>query len=138
LVAHVPNYYSSANRIVNEKMIKGTLPYPKEDFYRLLDMKDDQKVFVIDYEALKRAPLTAANHPLLNAFVGEETSNYIMQHKKLFCQSITMHFNWGFIDWFCDEPYARPLYVRSKECKAVLECGGTFTWQGSIIGIPSK
>ena len=94
LIAHVPHYFSDWRNIRKAKeevkTRNGAGILPQEEFYRLLDIEDAQKVFVLDHATLMRSPYgyqsvdTVLQHPYTKPFFGlyeGEISAYLEKHK---------------------------------------------------------
>ena len=93
--AHLSNYFSNPDNIaksVEQGLQVGAGNYPQKEFQRLLDLKDDENVFVVDYQELKRSPSDliavskAIKHPQTIPFLGgeERSENYLEEHKEIF------------------------------------------------------
>jgi hypothetical protein len=55
--AHVPNYFSNPDnitKVIGQGLVKYAGIMPQEEFQRLLDLEDNENVFVVDYNALKQ------------------------------------------------------------------------------------
>ena len=95
--AHVPHYFSDWRNIRQAKregkIKNGAGILPQEEFYRLLDLEDAQKVFVLDHATLMRSPYgyqsyqsvdTVIQHPFTKPYFGlceDEISVYLEKHK---------------------------------------------------------
>ena len=116
--AHVPNYFSNPENI-RAAIEQGLLFYagrmPLEEFQRLLDLKDDKNVFVIDHDKLKSSTSNvvstkdALKHPQTIPFLGgeERAEQYIKAHEKIFGNRIGIWHS----DDLKDVPLGRLLYV---------------------------
>lgn len=96
-VTHVNHYLTNPDNIeaaIRHGLVRGAAATPgvAEDFERLLEMKDDETVFIIDYADWGRAEsgrisLTEAlKHPLTVPILGsrERAEHYIEAHSKVF------------------------------------------------------
>ena len=116
--AHVPNHFSEPKNIRNaieQGLVNGAGKLPEKEFQRLLDLKDDKNVFVIDYNALKSSTsgvipvLKALAHPQTVPFLGgeERAQKYLEKHSRVYGKNIGV--------WHSDdlrkEPLGRLLFV---------------------------
>jgi hypothetical protein len=89
--AHVPNYLSDPKNLekaINEKRLVGRFGLvPEKEFQKLLDMEDDDEVFVVDSSIIKNADFgmlkltEALNHPHVLPFLGgrERAEKYLQR-----------------------------------------------------------
>ncbi len=115
--AHVPNYFSHPENI--EEEIKsnrnGAGIMSRDEFQRLLDLKDDKSVFVIDYETLKKSfsglikLKDALKHPPTIPFLGgkERAKRYLDRHEEVYEDRIGIWHS----DDLAEEPLASLLFV---------------------------
>ncbi len=93
--AHMPNWLANPANIRTAKaqeLIHGASHFPQEEFQRLLDAEDKQKVWVVDHEVLRKSksgkiPLTQAlEHPQTIPFLGgqERAERYLPKHAKAY------------------------------------------------------
>jgi len=118
IYAHTQNHFSNPTNItaaITQGLINGAGILPEEEFQRLLDLKDDEKVFVIDYETLRNsksdvmAVKDALNHPQTIPFIGgaERAEAYLKSHQRVIGDQISiLH-----IDDMADMPVARLLFI---------------------------
>ncbi len=100
IYAHVQNYFSDPDNIaqaVSRRLVNGAGIMPDEEFYRLVDLakaqqgKLNQRVFLADYDALKRAPSgvvavkDALQHPQTIPFLGgqKRAEQYLIRHEQV-------------------------------------------------------
>ncbi len=94
--AHVPNYLSDPDnieKVIDQGTINGAGRMPQEEFQRLLDLEDNENVFVVDYNALRNScswgfeiPLNEAiKHPQTIPFLGgeERAEKYLKKHEEV-------------------------------------------------------
>ncbi|MBI5391578.1 hypothetical protein HZB00_01100 [Candidatus Woesearchaeota archaeon] len=94
--AHVPNYFSEPANIKNViesgKLKNYAGEMPQADFDKLVDLNGNGRVFVIDYETLRKAPSGVINvddaleHPQTIPFLGGEATAkaYLARHKDVY------------------------------------------------------
>jgi len=116
--AHVPNHFSEPKNIrtaIEQGLVNGAGKLPQEEFQRLLDLKDDKKVFVIDYNKLKSSTSDviqvskALKHSQTVPFLGgqERAEKYLERHSQVYGKNIGVWHS----DDLRDEPLARLLFV---------------------------
>ena len=116
--AHIPNYFSKADNIttaINQGLVNYAGRIHKEEFQRLLDSEDKDRVFVVDYDTLRNSTSgvievkDALKHPQTIPFLaGEERAvKYLERHKEVYGDRIG---NW-YSDDLRDEPLACVLCV---------------------------
>lgn len=92
--AHVPNYFSKPRNIrkaSKKELAGGAGIMPQKEFQRLLDMKDDENIFVIGYKELKGSKSgtiyvsEALEHPQTIPFLGgeERAEAYLKKYKQI-------------------------------------------------------
>ena len=99
IYAHVPNYFSDPNNIKKAKeqplyddnLGRGVGIVPRDEFQRLLSLKDDENVFVVDYDSLHTTSETvsledALKHPQTIPFLGgeERAIKYLERHREIY------------------------------------------------------
>ena len=121
--AHVPNYFSNSENIRSaiegDKLINGAGPMPKEEFYRLLDLQDNKRVFVVDHDKLKNSTNRkisveeALAHPQTIPFLGGEqiAADYLIKHKEVYGEN---NIGVWHTDDLQEEPMGRVLVVGSS------------------------
>ena len=122
--AHVTNYFSDPDNIaetVKKGLVKGAGIMPSEEFYRLVDLAEEQKgkgnqrVFLVDYNALGKAPSGLVNvkealkHPQTIPFIGSRAraEAYLPRHEQFLGKQIGI---WH-IDDLAEKPVGRVLNV---------------------------
>ena len=116
--AHVPNYFSVPKNItgaINQGLVNGAGKMPQDEFQRILDLKDDKRVFVVDYDALRNSTSgvikvsEALAHPQTIPFIGgkERAERYLEMHEKVYGSNIGIWYS----NDLSDEPLARVLFV---------------------------
>lgn len=119
--AHIPNYFSNPNNIetaISQGLINGAGIMPQDELQRLLDLADNENVFVLvgkDYDKLKNSssgviPLkNALKHPQTIPFLGgkERAERYLERHKEVYGNQIG---NWH-LDDLSEKPLGRLLCV---------------------------
>jgi len=116
--AHIPNHFSKADNItkaINQGLVNGAGRLPQNEFQRILDLEDNERVFVIDYETLKRSTSDvislskALKHPQMIPFISgkEKAEKHLDEHKKIYGERIGVWHS----DDLSDEPLARVLHV---------------------------
>nr|AQS29473.1 hypothetical protein [uncultured archaeon]AQS29502.1 hypothetical protein [uncultured archaeon]AQS29702.1 hypothetical protein [uncultured archaeon] len=129
--AHIPNYFSKHKNItkaIEQGLVNGAGRMPQDEFQRLLDLKDDERVFVVNYEVLRSAesgviPVSKAlAHPQTIPFLGgrERAEAYLPQHEKNYGSKIG---NWHLNDFIEDSPLARALFVDGGYVGGLCGCG---------------
>ncbi len=112
IYAHVPNYFSNPDNIetaINQGLINGAGIIPQDEFQRLLDLEDNENVFIVDYDALKSSPSgvislkDAIKHPQTVAFLGgqERAEKYLERHREVYGNEIGV--------WHSDDLTEQPL-----------------------------
>ena len=103
--AHVPNHFSNPDNIataVGQGLVNGAGIMPQYEFQRLVELaeeqqgKPNQRVFLADYKALKRAPSdgvavnNALKHPQTIPFLGgrARAEQYLPRHEKFLGKQI--------------------------------------------------
>ena len=141
--AHVPNYFSDPKNIVKaikEGLRNGAGKYPQKEFEKLLDMEDNQNVFVVDYDKLKNTSSEdietrkALYYPQIIAFIGgrEKAEIYLTQHEKVAGKKIGVCHN------FKSEkiPSCSILYVHDISIYGILRSDQYLNIDGSFVGVP--
>ncbi len=115
--AHVPNYLCNPDNIdgANNKGLVNAGMLPENEFKRLLDLQDDDAVFVIDYSALKNSESdlidlkNALRHPQTIPFLGgrERAERYLDKHNEVYGDKIGVWHS----DDLDEQPLARLLVV---------------------------
>jgi hypothetical protein len=116
--AHIPNYLSdfeNLKRVIEHNLIFDVGIIPQAEFLRLLDLEDDNNVFVVDYHAIKNSAVRvvtleeALKQPQTNPFFGgeERTEKYFERYKKVYGNMIGI---WR-PDDLPDRPMARLLFL---------------------------
>lgn len=116
--AHIPNYFSNPDNIetaIKQGLINGAGIMPQDELQKLLDLEDNENVFVIDYNKLKNSssdviPLkNALKHPQTIPFLGgeERAEKYLKRHKEVNGNQIE---NWHSDD-LSDKPVGRLLFI---------------------------
>ena len=142
IYAHTQNHFSNPTNItaaITQGLINGAGILPEEEFQRLLDLKDDEKVFVIDYESLKNskseviAVKDALKHPQTTPFIGgaERAETYLKSHKRVIGDQIGMFHT----DDLTDKPVGRLLFV--GYCNYDLDGYDSLGNDGRFLGVPS-
>jgi hypothetical protein len=102
--AHIPNYFSNPANIrkaVSEGLVNGAGRMSQEEFQKLLDAEDNEKVFVVDRKKLIRHPSGmvdnehALEHPQVIPFFGgkERAEKYLVKRDpQRFCDDIGIHY----------------------------------------------
>lgn len=119
--AHVPNFYSKPanvrNAVANGQLKNGAGPIPQEEFDKLVSLDGNGRVFVIDYDTLRKSnsgPISvddAIEHPQTIPFLGGEAiaKAYLAKHREAYNTS-------RIGVWHCDDydkktPRGRLLFV---------------------------
>ncbi|MBI5804083.1 hypothetical protein HY450_02470 [Candidatus Pacearchaeota archaeon] len=142
IYAHVPNYFSKHENIteaIEVGLVKGAGKIPREEFQRLLDLEDKERVFVVDYDELKRStsdliPVKKAlAHPQTIPFLGgkDRAELYLPKHKENYGDQIGIWHS----DDLCDEPLARLLYVGDDYCDGLI-ANYHLNYSGRFFGVP--
>ncbi|MBI2499311.1 hypothetical protein HYV88_03660 [Candidatus Woesearchaeota archaeon] len=129
--AHVPNHFSDPSNItqaIENGLVNGAGILPQPEFQRLLDLKDDKNVFVIDYNSLRGSSSDvihlkqALEHPQTIPFLGgkERAEKYLERHKEVFGNSIGILHS----DDLSDQTLARLLFLGS--CYGNILLGGNY------------
>ena len=130
VVAHCDNYLSNPAAIEEAKQklvgsidgvdmgMGGAVSIPQKEFYRLLDLKDDENVFILSYTELINAyyegmPIgEALDHPLVIPFLGgrDMAERYLeiqKEHHGMFDPKVILvHYPYGPIGQLEEEPKA--------------------------------
>ena len=117
--AHVPNYFSKPNNVakaVSEGLTNGAGRMPPKEFYTLLSLEDNEKVFVVDYTTLKNSSskvidvAQALEHPQVIPFLGGQTrtEQYLEKFQQVY--NSTKIGVWH-CDDLTDEPLGRVLFL---------------------------
>ena len=124
IYAHAPNYLSNPDNIARahqQGFINGAGILPNVEFLGLVDLaeeqegKDDQRVFKVDYNDLRKAPSglvkvsNALKHPQTIPFIGgrQRAEAYLPRHEHFLGKQIGI---WQ-VDDLTDQPVGRVLYV---------------------------
>ncbi|MBI2148785.1 hypothetical protein HYU23_03830 [Candidatus Woesearchaeota archaeon] len=117
--AHENNYFSNPanvkDAVDNKKLVNGAGPMPQDQFYSLLEREGNGRVFVVDYDKLKRSSSGvisvdyALDHPQTIPFLGGKdiAERYLAKHRKVYGNKIGV---WH-TDDLKDEPMARMRYL---------------------------
>ncbi len=144
VVAHVPNYFSDAGNIRANRLqglIKnGAGVLPQSEFQRLLDLKDDQHVFVVDYETWTNASnglikvSKALSHPQVIPFLGGEdrAKLYLKKHQEVYGDNIGV---WH-VDDLDVQPRGRLSFV-GNDCGNGLDGSNHVNYFGRVVGVVS-
>ncbi len=118
LYAHVPSNFSTpANireAITNGNLVNGAGPIPQAEFNRLVSLDGNGRVFVVEYDTLRKAPSdvisvdAAFEHPQTIPFLGGEATAkaYLAKHKEMYGNRIGI---WHSDDFNKDTPLGRVL-----------------------------
>ncbi len=118
--AHIPNWLANPANIRTAKeqgLVNGAGRFPQDEFQRLVDAEDKQKVWVVDYADLKRTAsgrikiTDAIKHPQTIPFLGgqERAERYLSKHAKAYnTKTIGV---WHVDDLTDESPLARLLYL---------------------------
>lgn len=139
--AHVPNYFSKAENItkaIEQGLVKRAGKFPKDEFQKLLDLQDNERIFVVDYNKLKNstsgaiAVKDAMKHPQTIPFLGGQARAefYLPRHEQLYGKNIG---NWHSDD-LADEPLARLLFV-GNNCNHGLSGNNYLDYSGRFLGV---
>ena len=120
--AHVPNYYSKPNNVVEsvgKGLRAGAGRMPWKEFYRLLDLEDNEKVFVGDNDKHKNAysgeikVARALKHPEVIPFLGGKAraEQYFQKHQQVYNTNKIAVWHYDDLD---DEPRGRVLLLGSN------------------------
>ncbi len=119
--AHVPTSLSDpANiraMIDNKALVNGAGPMLQDEFYSLLDKEGNGRVFVVDYNKLRKSKSgvvrvdEAFTHPQTIPFLGGEQNAeaYLAKHKEVYGKDIGVWHR----DDLADRPMGRVLYLGS-------------------------
>ena len=140
IYSHVENYLSQFKNItsaIEQGLVNGAGKMPQEEFQRLLDLKDDERVFVVDYDALRNSTSgvikvsKALAHPQTIPFLGgkERAEKYLEQHEKVYGSNIGV---WHSND-LSHEPLARVLFVGGIYLGGLL--GGGLNGDARFLGV---
>jgi|SRR3989344_5529305 len=140
--AHTQNHFSNPTNIttaIEQGLIHGAGIIPQEEFQRLLDLKDDEKVFVIDYETLRNsksdviAVKDALKHPQTTPFIGgtERAEAYLKSHQRVIGDQIGMYHT----DDLADKPVGRLLFV-GDDYVGSLGGDNLLIINGRFLGVP--
>ncbi|GEM_PF-1712488 len=136
--AHVPNYFSEPANIKNViesgKLKNYAGEIPQADFDKLVDLNGNGRVFVVDYDTLRKSPSEvihvddALEHPQTIPFLGGEAiaQAYLAKHKEVYGNRIGV---WHFDDFDKKTPHGRVLFLGDD----IYGLGG-----GSGIGIKGR
>lgn len=116
--AHVKNYLcnpSNTLKAIKQGLRNGAASLPQEEFQLLLDQRDDENIFTIDYYTLKKSKSdvisveNALSHPQTIPFAGGKAraEAYLKKHKEVYGDKIGMWHS----DDLAEVPLARPLFV---------------------------
>jgi hypothetical protein len=116
--AHVPNYFSKPTNIakaVDDGLVKYAGRMPPKEFQMLLDLEDNENVFVVDYDKLKNSSsgvidvAQALKHPQTIPFLGGQTraEQYLQRHREVRGNTIGI---WHYDD-LADKPLGRLLFL---------------------------
>ncbi len=127
--AHQPNYFSDPSNIRNAvesgKLVNGAGPMPQDQFENLVSLDGNGRVFVVDYETLKRSSSgvisvdDALDHPQTIPFLGgrEVAEKYLAKHREVYGSQIGI----GHSDDFKkDTPLGRVLYLDVSYCNGLI------------------
>ena len=143
IYSHIPNYLSNPDNIekaIKQGLVNGAGVIPQDEFQKLLDLEDNENVFVIDYNELKKSisaviPLkNALKHPQTIPFLsGEERAEkYLERHKEVYGDKIGI---WH-VDDLSNEPSGRLLFV-GNDCDGGLSGDGSLNLSGRFVGVHS-
>ena len=117
--AHVPNYFSKPDNIakaVSNGLMNGAGIMPPTEFYTLLDLEDKEKIFVVDYDALKKSKCgvidvaEALEHPQTIPFLSGQAraEQFLQKHQQVYNNNrIGVWHN----DDLADKPLGRVLFL---------------------------
>ncbi len=127
--AHVPNWLANPANIRAAKeqgLVNYAARLPQDEFQRLLDAEDKQRVWVVDHEVLRKAPsgripLTQAlEHPQTIPFLGgqERAERYLPKHAKAYdTETIGVRHTDDLTD---ESPLARLLFLGNNSSLGLL------------------
>lgn len=104
-------------KYAREHRKNGAGPFPQEEFYALVNRVGDGKVFLVDYDTLKRSTSgiisvdSALSHPQIIPFLGGEkiAEKYLVKHRRVYGNNIGI---WHSND-LDDVPRGRLLFLGS-------------------------
>ncbi len=118
--AHIPSYLSDPanirNAVESGKLVNGAGVMPQNQFERLVNLEDNVRVFVVDYETLKRSSSgvisldSALEHPQTIPFLGgrQVAEKYLAKHREVYGSQIGV---WHSDDFNKKTPLGRVLYL---------------------------
>lgn len=141
--AHVPNYFSNSDNITTAReagLRNGAGRMPREEFQRLLDLKDDETVFVVDYNTLKNSPSdvikvsNALKHPQTIPFLGgqERAESYLRRHEQVYQRKDIGIWH---SDDLADEPMARVLALGVNNFDDGLNGNNDLNYLARFVGV---
>lgn len=141
--AHIPNHFSQSKDItkaIEQGLINGAGRLPGDEWKRLLDLEDNERVFVVDYAALESSksgmiPVKSAlKHPQTIPFLGGRgrAEAYLLRHEKNYGNQIDNRH----CDDLADEPLARLLRVGHNYGLGLGAYGDLDDYGGQFLGVP--
>jgi hypothetical protein len=116
--AHVPNYFSDPKNIKNslDSLRNGAGPMPQSEFQRLLDLEDNEYVFVVDHSVLRCSESgvvsvkDALKYPQVVPFLGgkERAGTYLEKGEPVFGKNMGV---WHSDDLDESTPLGRLLFL---------------------------
>ncbi len=136
---HVSNYLSSPKNIekaIEQGLVNGAGILPKNEFQRLLDLKDNKNVFVVSYENLMNSKSgvislkDALKHPQTIPFLGgrERAEAYLEKHKQIYGDKIGIYCS----DDLHEKPLGRLLFAGGCYYNLL---GGSLGDDGRFVGV---
>ena len=146
---HVPNYFSNPKNISasvsmglkNGAGMFGSNPKnAQKEFQKLLDLEDNENVFIVDYDSLKSSVSgvikvsEALKHPQIIPFIGgkEKAEKYLAQHEKVLGNSISV----GYRDDLADEPFGCVLFADGRYGGGYILGYNDLDCSGRFLGVP--
>ncbi|MBI2148876.1 hypothetical protein HYU23_04295 [Candidatus Woesearchaeota archaeon] len=139
--AHENNYFSNPanvkDAVDNKKLVNGAGPMPQDQFYSLLEREGNGRVFVVDYDKLKRSSSSvisvddALYHPQTIPFLGSKDTaeRYLVKHRKVYGDKIGV---WH-TDDLEDEPMARMLFLGISDGNGL--SGDDLDYSSRLLGV---
>lgn len=142
--AHIPNYFSNPDNIeeaIRKGLVGGAGIMPEKEFQRLLDLEDNENVFVVDYETLKESGSDvisleeALDHPQTIPFLGrqERAERYLERHGEVYGGGIGI---WH-TDDLADRPLGRLLFLGGS-CGDCLDGDCNLDDDGRFVGVSAE
>lgn len=139
--AHVPNYFSKPNNVakaVSDGLVDYAGRMPTKEFHQLLDLVDNETVFVVDYNTLRNSTSSvvdvaqALKHPQTVPFFGGQAraEQYLQRHREVKGNRIGIWHS----DDLSDEPLGRLLFLGLSYGSA-LDGGNYLYYYGRFVGV---